>query len=569
MPASDLVLNVRQLAGYPGAGAPWTNDAILIQRGLGGPYLTISPAALVGTALAQGGDMAINGQLSLANLLATSGTVVTFAAQSAQIGTLGVDVAATIGGLPVTTQAYVDSQIANLTNSTVWSFNGRLGCVDLTWDDVRRVGGAPIFSPFFLGQPAGSTPADPTTCSSQLSTTAFVQNAISSRVSDLLANHPFVFSFNGRTGAVTVQASDIESAVSDVMGDYAPLDSPAFSGMPTAPTPLSGSSSGQIATTAFVVNALAGAVGDAVAGVSSFNGSTGAITFGATQISALGFITQTQLTAATAGFVTSAALAAYVPLAGGTMTGVLNLAGNSTAITQAAGTSNTTIATTAFVIGAVAAATAGVSSFMGRTGAVTLTSNDISAASGLINPSAALSGVPTAPTASSGTSTTQIASTAFVSAAMAALTISSIPGITNGSTAAVGMVGQVLSAYSGSTTIASQVEGVYVVVGTLNLTAGDWDVFANVDLFGDPTASGYMLFLGNNSIPIGQTGSTQLSQTAFFSGMMGWGAPSEAIFTIGPVRLNLTAAGAAQLRANIVGTGTSSCQWFIWARRAR
>jgi hypothetical protein len=71
MPADDLILNVRQIAGYTPTANAMSTDMILMQRGgLGGPYLGISPAALVATALANGGGMAIGGQLLAAAIQA-------------------------------------------------------------------------------------------------------------------------------------------------------------------------------------------------------------------------------------------------------------------------------------------------------------------------------------------------------------------------------------------------------------------------------------------------------------------------------------------------------------------
>lgn len=114
----------------------------------------------------------------------------------------------------------------------------------------------------------------------------------------------------------------------------------ALTGTPTAPTASNGTNTTQIATTAFVVAALAGGI--------------------------------------------------YLQNPSVALTGV------PTAPTAAPGANTTQLATTAFVTGA------------------------ISGGGFLTNPNAALTGVPTAPTASPGTNTTQISSTAFVTAAIAA-----------------------------------------------------------------------------------------------------------------------------------------------------
>ena len=67
-----------------------------------------------------------------------------------------------------------------------------------------------------------------------------------------------------------------------------------------------------------------------------------------------------------------------------------------------------------------------MTSFKGRTGAVSLQTNDVSAVGGALLAGPNFSGVPTAPTAAPGTSTTQLATCAFVAAALFAV-ITTIP----------------------------------------------------------------------------------------------------------------------------------------------
>jgi hypothetical protein len=192
-----------------------------------------------------------------------------------------------------------------------------------------------------------------------------------------------VSSFNTRTGAVTLTYNDV--------GDlgFAPLASPTFTGVPLAPTAAAGTTTQQLATTAFVMNAL----GAMVAGVSSFNTRSGAVTLQGSDITG----------------------------AGGALLASPALTGNPTAPTQALGTANTTLATTAFVTQAIGALDLGVQTFNGRVGAITLTANDVTAAGGLANPSAIMTGTPTAPTAPPGTSTQQIATTGFVTTALSTI----------------------------------------------------------------------------------------------------------------------------------------------------
>ncbi len=169
--------------------------------------------------------------------------------------------------------------------------------------------------------------------------TAF-NNAISLRTDNV-----GVASFNTRTGAVTLAGADITGALG-----FSPANtvSPTFAGIPSAPTASSGTTTTQIATTAFV----AAAVSSSVAGVSSFNTRTGAVTLNASDVTiALSYTPANLISPA--------------------------FTGTPTAPTAAAGTNTTQLATTAFVTAAVSGSVSGVSSFNTRTGAVTLSQDDV------------------------------------------------------------------------------------------------------------------------------------------------------------------------------------------------
>jgi hypothetical protein len=393
MPSDDLVLNVRQIAGYPpSTTAPPASTLLLQLAGLGGPYASISPAALVGTALSQGGDMAIAGSLSA---LAFSGGSAQFSNASANVlwaqKASVVNFNASFGTINCVQIATVDDLSAlnaALRATTVWSFNGRVGDVGLWIDDIICAGGAPIFSPRFQGEPRACTPP-PTSNSSRLATTAFVTGAI---------------------GGITAT--------------YAPLDSPAFTGIPTAPTAPQGSADGQLATTAFVINAVA----DSTTGVASFNGRTGVVALVGGDITGAGGAllaspvftgtpsapTQPSTDNSTRLATTAFVVAVAAPLASPAFTGV------PTGPTAPPSTSTTQLATTAFVTAAIAAGMAGiVTTFNGRAGAVNLIANDVSAAGGALLASPAFTGTPTAPTAAPSTANTQLATCAFVMAAVA------------------------------------------------------------------------------------------------------------------------------------------------------
>lgn len=229
-------------------------------------------------------------------------------------------------------------------------------------------------SPAFTGIPTAPTAAFGT-ATSQIATTAFVDNAIAESTTG-------VSSFNSRTGSVILTQQDIINA--------AGWDSAALTGTPTAPTPPPGDISTRIATTAFVASI-------AARGVTSFNTRTGAITLVSADLSA----------------------------AGGALLDSPAFTGVPSAPTATPGTSTTQLATTAFVTAAISAGTAGVASFNGRTGAVALQANDLSAVGGALLTGPAFTGVPSAPTAAPGTSTTQIATTAFVMAQLASTGVNS------------------------------------------------------------------------------------------------------------------------------------------------
>lgn len=104
---------------------------------------------------------------------------------------------------------------------------------DWITDNVK----ANLASPTFTGVPAGPT-ASPGTNTTQLATTAFV-----------LANAPAA-TWGGITGTLSSQ-TDLNTALTA----KAPLASPTFTGTPAGPTAVAGTSTTQLATTAFVTTA--------------------------------------------------------------------------------------------------------------------------------------------------------------------------------------------------------------------------------------------------------------------------------------------------------------------------
>jgi hypothetical protein len=127
---------------------------------------------------------------------------------------------------------------------------------------------APIASPGLTGTPTAPT-ATVGTNTTQLATTEFVQSALPAVP---------VSSVAGKTGAVTLVEADISGLVSN-LALKAALASPAFTGTPTAPTATAGTNTTQLATTAFVQEALGGGSSAGFPTIFYFgDGSDGAVT---------------------------------------------------------------------------------------------------------------------------------------------------------------------------------------------------------------------------------------------------------------------------------------------------
>lgn len=177
----------------------------------------------------------------------------------------------TRGGDVVLTQSDVVSALGYAPMaSAVTGFNTRTGSVTLTGSDVTTALSftpANVLSPSLLGSPTAPT-VTPGDNSTKLATTAFVTAAV-------VASTTGVASFKGRTGAVVPATNDY--LVGQVYG-AAPLDSPALTGTPTAPTPSGADNSTKIATTAFVKGLIAGS------GVTSFNTRSGAVTLNGSDV---------------------------------------------------------------------------------------------------------------------------------------------------------------------------------------------------------------------------------------------------------------------------------------------
>lgn len=195
--------------------------------------------------------------------------------------------------------------------------------------------------------------------------------------------------------------------------------------------------------------------------------------------------------------------------------------------TAAAGTSTTQAASTAFVANAVAAATAGVASFNGRTGNVLLSASDVNTALGytaanttaiptktssLTNDSGFLTSVPVTSVAGrTGAITLAVADvTGAAPKASPALTgtvtingntpwdsgnftpslYQPVAGVTDASNASIGRIGEYKEVVIPSASAVSLTASTTANVAVLSLTAGDWEIFGavNFNLTGVTTA---------------------------------------------------------------------------------
>jgi hypothetical protein len=388
------------------------------------------------------------------------------------------------------------------------SFNGRTGQVSFQASDmivpyvpgvINPLAGTFLWeSPIFAGNPTAPTPAAGDN-STAIATTAFVTNyvdsyslpiATDSSLGGIIAGSGLtvasngtlsanVQSFDGRTGNITLQPSDlqvpyVEGVVNPLVGTFL-WESPIFAGTPTAPTPSQSDSSTRLATTAFVTTFVEDYVNDYNLPIANTSSIGGVIVGSGLTVTGNGTIS--------ANVTSVAGQTGDITLSIGNISGGAPIAsptfqGSPTVPTAPTGDSSTLIANTAFVTSFVEdyvndynlpAATistlggivvgnglavtdngtlsANVLSYQGRTGNIVIESSDLQVpyVEGVVNPLAGtfiltspeFTGTPTAPTPAAGNSSTQIATTAFVTSyvndfSMPPATTSSIGGVSIG-----------------------------------------------------------------------------------------------------------------------------------------
>lgn len=352
-----------------------------------------------------------------------------------------------------------DTTLLNRANHT-----GTQSVSTITGLQTTLDGKAPIDSPTFTGTPVAPTPLtnDNTT---KLATTAFVQSNISALGSGQLLSVADKSKLDGIASGATANSSDAtllnranhtgSQAISTVTGlqtaldNKAPIASPAFTGVPTAPTAATSDNSTAIATTAFVQANIATVSGGSGGGLSPADRTKlDGIQAGATANSTDAFLlnranhTGTQSISTVSGLQT--ALDAKAPIDSPTFTG------NPVAPTPLTTDNTTSIATTAYVKSNIAALGSGQllsasdkTKLDGIASGATANSTDafllnrtnhtgsqaISTVTGLQTSldskapvdSPTFTGTPTGPTVVSSDNSTKLATTAFVKANLPSL----------------------------------------------------------------------------------------------------------------------------------------------------
>lgn len=225
------------------------------------------------------------------------------------------------------------------------------------------------------------------TNTTQVATTAFVTTA----VSNVVAGAPANLNTLDELAAAINDDPAYSTTVTTALGLKANLASPTFTGTPAAPTASAGTSTTQIATTAFVTTGLnlkANLASPTFTGVPL--APTAASGTNTTQIATTAFVQDA----------VSGGVGGYAPLASPAFTGT------PTAPTAAAATNTTQLATTAFVGTAI-------------TNYGSTVTSSLALKANLASPT--FTGTPAAPTATAGTNTTQLATTAFVATGLAGL----------------------------------------------------------------------------------------------------------------------------------------------------
>ena len=390
------ITGLRQTVGSTDATQPITATA---------PRATVTPGRFSGVT---GQSTLISAGIGTATTFSVSGVGAVAASSAVLTGTLSAAGATFTGAITATGQSFT----AGTVNATALQISG-VALASTHLSDTAAL--ARLASPALTGTPTSPTAAADTS-TSQIATTGFVLGQASA-VAPLMDGVAAVGTSLRYSRQDHVHATDTSRA---------PLASPTLTGTPAAPTAAVDTNTTQIATTAYVIGQ--GYLKSATAASTYLTTASAATTYQPldADLTAIAALTTTGFYVNTS--TTTAAIRTLVGSADITITNADGVAGNPTfaigtpiarlasptftgtpvAPTAAGGTNTTQIATTAFVVSALAPYAP------------------------LASPG--LTGTPTAPTATSGTNTTQIATTQFVTAAVAASTPTGVAYLANAQT---------------------------------------------------------------------------------------------------------------------------------------
>ena len=157
------------------------------------------------------------------------------------------------------------------------------------------------------------------------------------------------------------------------------------------------------------------------------------------------------------------------------------------------------------------------------------------------------------------TATNALACSGNSATATNATNANNVLGVTNGSNAAAGSVGEFITATAAVTPSGTQ------TITSINLTAGDWDVWGSVDF----QSSGFPVSVANAGI---STTNNALPANHFqfkFSLSGGTTTTSEVSGPVPMQRVSVSVTTPVYLVANMTGGATNTCDAYLAARRVR
>lgn len=142
-----------------------------------------------------------------------------------------------------------------------------------------------------------------------------------------------------------------------------------------------------------------------------------------------------------------------------------------------------------------------------------------------------------------------------------ALTTPTATGVTNGSNAATGIVGEFIESAVGPVSVSTSTSP-STALTSITLTAGDWDISGAVQYYGSAGSTAVNIYITTTS---GSTGGTLGVNAVVGTGFSGNGT---GLANIPRYRQNITSTTTYYLNAWLSGS-TNNCYGYLSARRMR